>query len=79
MGSSSNHSHNSSNNSATKVEDPNGMERLTGETDAQYISRQTRLREEAKARMAAKFGNSKRMGGVGSNASSSSNSNCIRC
>lgn len=53
--------------------DPNGMERLAGETDSQYIARQTRLREEAKARMAAKFGNSgggmsgKRvMGGVGS-------------
>lgn len=52
--------------------DPNGMERLAGETDAQYIARQTRLREEAKARMAAKFGNNgmaggKRvMGGVGS-------------
>mmetsp|Transcript_15595 Transcript_15595/g.32810 ORF Transcript_15595/g.32810 Transcript_15595/m.32810 type:complete len:507 (+) Transcript_15595:211-1731(+) len=48
-------------------EDPNGMERLTGETDQQYIARQTRLREEAKARMAAKFGNNGgRMGGVGS-------------
>jgi ADP-ribosylation factor GTPase-activating protein 1 len=48
-------------------EDPNGMERLAGETDDQYIARQTRLREEARARMAAKFGNSNRMGGVGSN------------
>jgi ADP-ribosylation factor GTPase-activating protein 1 len=53
--------------------DPSGMERLPGETDNQYIARQTRLREEAKARMAAKFGNNggglggKRvMGGVGS-------------
>jgi ADP-ribosylation factor GTPase-activating protein 1 len=47
--------------------DPNGMERLMGETDQQYIARQTRLREEARARMAAKFGNSGgRMGGVGS-------------
>ena len=46
--------------------DPNGMERLVGETDQQYIARQTRLREEAKARMAAKFGNSGGMGGVGS-------------
>ena len=51
--------------------DPNGMERLAGESDSQYIARQTRLRDEAKARMAAKFGNSgmgsKRvMGGVGS-------------
>jgi len=37
-------------------EDRNGMERLTGETDEQYVMRQTRLRDEAKARMAAKFG-----------------------
>lgn len=48
-------------------EDRNGVERLTGETDDQYIARQTRLRDEAKARMAAKFGNSGGMGGVGSN------------
>jgi ADP-ribosylation factor GTPase-activating protein 1 len=47
--------------------DPNGMERLVGETDQQYIARQTRLKEEARARMQAKFGNSGgRMGGVGS-------------
>jgi hypothetical protein len=45
--------------------DPNGMERLAGETDEQYIARQTRLRNEAKARMAAKFGGGG-MGGVGS-------------
>ena len=45
--------------------DPNGMERLAGETDEQYIARQTRLRDEAKARMAAKFGGGG-MGGVGS-------------
>ena len=45
--------------------DPNGMERLAGETDQQYIARQTRLRDEARARMAAKFGGSG-MGGVGS-------------
>jgi hypothetical protein len=37
-------------------EDRNGVERLTGETDEQYVMRQTRLRDEAKARMAAKFG-----------------------
>ena len=37
-------------------EDRNGVERLTGETDEQYVVRQTRLRDEAKARMAAKFG-----------------------
>lgn len=47
--------------------DANGMERLRGETDQQYIARQTRLRAEAKARMQAKFGNNGgRMGGVGS-------------
>merc|ERR1719310_2609987 len=46
-------------------EDPNGIERLTGESDAQYVARQTRLRDEAKARMAAKFGGGG-MGGVGS-------------
>lgn len=47
--------------------DPNGMERLTGETDQQYIARQTRIRDEAKARMAAKFSGGG-MGGVGSGA-----------
>jgi len=47
--------------------DVNGLERLTGETDQQYIARQTRLKAEAKARMQAKFGNNRgRMGGVGS-------------
>mmetsp|Transcript_1578 Transcript_1578/g.2679 ORF Transcript_1578/g.2679 Transcript_1578/m.2679 type:complete len:510 (+) Transcript_1578:69-1598(+) len=56
-------SHSQNNN---KVEDPNGMERLTGESDEQYIARQTRLRDEAKARMAAKFGGGGGMGGVGS-------------
>mmetsp|Transcript_33283 Transcript_33283/g.76705 ORF Transcript_33283/g.76705 Transcript_33283/m.76705 type:complete len:415 (-) Transcript_33283:96-1340(-) len=50
-------------------EDPMGMERLTGETDQQYIARQTRLRDEAKARMAKKFGGGG-MGGVGSGGSS---------
>jgi len=47
-------------------QDANGMERLMGETDQQYIARQTRLREEAKARMAAKFGGSGMGGGSGS-------------
>lgn len=49
--------------------DLNGMERLSGESETAYVARQIRLREEAKARMAAKFGGSsgKRvMGGVGS-------------
>lgn len=49
-------------------EDRNGIERLTGESDEQYVARQTRLRDEAKARMAAKFGG----GGLGSASSSSS-------
>lgn len=40
-------------------EDPNGVGRLTGESDEQYVARQTRLRDEAKARMAAKFGEQK--------------------
>ena len=47
-------------------EDPNGVEALTGESDEQYVMRQTRLRNEAKARMAAKFGGGGGMGGVGS-------------
>lgn len=49
-------------------EDRNGIQRLTGESDEQYVARQTRIRDEAKARMAAKFG-----GGGLSSASSSSN------
>ena len=49
-------------------EDRNGVERLTGESDEQYVVRQTRLRDEARARMAAKFGGggAASMGGVGS-------------
>ena len=47
-------------------EDRNGIERLTGESDEQYIMRQTRLRDEARARMAAKFGD----GGMSSASSS---------
>jgi len=50
-------------------EDPNGMERLSGETDEQYIARQTRLKEEARQRMASKFGGSGGLGGVGSGGS----------
>lgn len=56
--------------------DPNGMERMAGENDQQYVARQTRLTAEAKARMASKFGGggafgggSKKMGGVGSDSS----------
>mmetsp|Transcript_23260 Transcript_23260/g.34035 ORF Transcript_23260/g.34035 Transcript_23260/m.34035 type:complete len:317 (-) Transcript_23260:529-1479(-) len=62
-------------------QDSNGMERLAGETDQQYIARQTRLREEARVRMAAKFGNgngSKRtMGGIGSSPHPSSSSSGV--
>jgi ADP-ribosylation factor GTPase-activating protein 1 len=56
-------------------QDPNGMERLLGETEEQYVARQTRLREEARVRMAAKFGSggfsastAGRMQGIGSDA-----------
>jgi len=58
----------SAGNNANKVEDQKGMERLNNESEADYVKRQLRLREEAKARMAAKFGNSgnRSMGGVGS-------------
>ncbi len=53
--------------------DANGVEPLEGESEADYVARQTRLREEAAARMRAKFGGSgglnggMRMGGIGSN------------
>ena len=43
----------------TDHQDPNGMQRLMGETDDQYILRQTRLKEEARQRMAQKFGDRK--------------------
>ena len=50
--------------------DANGVEALAGESEAEYVARQTRLREEAAARMRAKFGGSGglngRLGGVGS-------------
>lgn len=49
--------------------DVNGMERLAGESEQQYVARQTRLREEARQRMQAKFGGSGKMGGVGSSGS----------
>lgn len=47
-------------------EDPNRIAPLAGESDQQYMERQTRIRDEAKARMASKFGNQKSMQGVGS-------------
>ena len=53
-----------------KMPDASGVEALPGESDAEYVARQMQLREEAAARMRAKFGGSGglngRMGGVGS-------------
>jgi len=49
--------------------DVNGVEALPGETDAEYVARQNRLKEEAKARMKAKFGQGG-MQGLGSSSSS---------
>jgi len=52
--------------------DANGVEALEGESEVEYVARQARLREEAAARMRAKFGGSgglngsMRMGGIGS-------------
>ena len=46
--------------------DPNGKERLRGESDEQYIARQRKLTDAARERMRAKFGNSGGMGGLGS-------------
>jgi len=55
--------------------DSNSMERLTGESEQQYVARQMRLKEEAAARLCAKFGGGgisgggmgkSSMGGVGS-------------
>ncbi|CAM9189125.1 unnamed protein product [Ectocarpus fasciculatus] len=45
------------------------MERLAGETDSEYVARQTALRGEASARMRDKFGGSNRMQGLGSDSS----------
>ena len=50
-----------------KVNDPNGMERLTGESEQAYVARQKKLKADAQARMRAKFGGrGGGMGGVGS-------------
>ncbi|EQC41049.1 hypothetical protein SDRG_02105 [Saprolegnia diclina VS20] len=48
-----------------------GVEALKGESEQDYVARQMRLREEARARMAAKFGSSG-MQGIGSGGSVSS-------
>eukprot|EP00900_Chrysochromulina_parva_P000886 jgi/Chrpa1/10799/Chrysochromulina_OHIO_Genome00020191-RA len=55
--------------------DRNGVEPLEGESEAEYVARQQQIREEAAARMRAKFGGSgglgggMKMGGVGSSGS----------
>lgn len=49
--------------------DQRSMERLAGETDSEYVARQTALRGEASARMRDKFGGSNRMQGLGSDSS----------
>jgi len=55
--------------------DTQGVEVLAGESEAEYVARQQRLREEAAARMRAKFGSSGglngRLGGIGSDGRSS--------
>lgn len=43
-------------NAAHDRGDPNGKERLVGETDEEYIARQTKLRDEAAERLRQKFG-----------------------
>ncbi|CAM9251142.1 unnamed protein product, partial [Pylaiella littoralis] len=49
--------------------DQRSMERLAGETDSEYVARQTALRGEASARMRDRFGGSNRMQGMGSDSS----------
>lgn len=49
--------------------DQRSMERLAGETDSEYVARQTALRGEASARMRDKFGGPNRMQGLGSDSS----------
>jgi hypothetical protein len=51
--------------------DPEGMEVMVGEDEQAYIARRTRLQAEAKARMAAKFGNSGGLGGIASSSAGS--------
>lgn len=68
FGSSASLSSNSNLQEATGLpgEDRSGVAALSGESDEQYVMRQNRLKDEAKARMAAKFGG----GGMGSSSSS---------
>ena len=58
--------------------DPNGIEVMDGEDEQSYVARQRRLQDEAKARMAAKFGG----GGVaaaGSTSSTGGEGACVKC
>lgn len=48
-------------NSGSGSVDQRSMERLAGETDSQYVARQTALRGQASARMRDKFGGANRM------------------
>ena len=54
----------------TMSTDVNGVEPLANESESEYVARQARIREEAAARMRAKFGGSGglagTMGGIGS-------------
>ena len=53
--------------SGPKRADPNGVEALEGESESEYVARQTRLREEARLRMVEKFGSTgAKMGGISS-------------
>lgn len=54
--------------------DSKGVEALKGESEEDYVARQHRLREEARARMQAKFGSSG-MQGIGSSGESGAPSN----
>jgi len=73
----SRNSYSSSGNRRDKEDrgDPNGVERLRGETEQEYIQRQRRLTEAARERMRAKFGGGgpKAVGSSNNNSSSSSN------
>lgn len=48
-------------NGGSGAVDPNSLERMAGETDAEYIARQSALRDQASARMRDKFGAGNRM------------------
>lgn len=58
--------------------DPNGMEVLVGEDEQSCLARQRRLQDEAKARMAAKFGGAG-VGAAGSVSSTGGEGACAKC